>query len=531
MITPPSLLLAALFARDYRRNGVNALVLVAVPGTFVLVAAGTLADSAQLLGGNPAAVTTVTAGWAAGFVSAIGMYFLIAGNRAADRRLIVSGMPRRTLTAARSATGLIVVAVACTAALLALAARTGIEDPARAIAGTVMFALVYAAVGSLVGVLVRDPVNGTVVILFVWIIDVFFGPALTGSSRAGTRVLPTHYLSEWMSGEPSGHSGVASDLAWAMLWTVAALAASAWLVSASARRPPGRPRHGHPSPDAGRTADVVPHAATRRPPVRAGHPLVRAVGSGVRDWSRVRVLWLLLVLVPAVFVLLSDAITPPGRMAVAARDAGRAVTVYADPANLHAGTMAASGIAALAALAGSFVVLNSRGADRRLVRAGMAPNTVVVGRLAVIVLAATAATVASLAITRVVFEPEHWGGYAVASALIALTYALVGMLIAPVVGRIGAVLLAFLIPFLDLGLSQSPMLRAEPSAWAQLLPGYGGMRMLVDAAVTPSFDQWGALAAAGAWLIAVGAAAVVVAAAPLGRPPRDDSPARVPAAP
>jgi hypothetical protein len=338
MSTRATLLLASRFSRDYRRNPANTLVLVVVPGTFVFVAAGTLADSARLLGGNPSAVTTVTAGWAAGFVSAIGTYFLIAGNRLPDRRLVVCGLSRRTLIAARGGTGLIVVAVASAAALIALAARTDVDDPVRATAGTLMFALVYAAVGALVGVLLRDPVNGTIAILFIWIIDVFFGPTLTGSTRVGTRVLPTHYVSEWMSGEPSGHSGVASDLAWAMLWAIAALAASAWLASASTRRPQGRRRPIDYGPHAGPAA-AVPSRPTgdRAALLRVRRPVTEAVLSSVRDWSRVRIMWVLLLAVPAVFVLLSDAITPPGRMAVTARDAGRAVTVGLTPPRSTAG--------------------------------------------------------------------------------------------------------------------------------------------------------------------------------------------------
>jgi hypothetical protein len=195
-------LLARRFAADYARNGVNALVLVLVPATFVVVAAGSLGDAASRLGGNAAAVATVTAGWAAGFVSAVGMYFLVAGNRAPDRRLLISGLPHRTLVMARSVTGLLVAAVAAAAAVAALALRSGIDNPGRAVLGTIMFALVYAAIGALIAVLLPDPVNGVIAVLFVWIIDVFFGPALTGSARSGTRFLPTHYLSLWLRDSP-----------------------------------------------------------------------------------------------------------------------------------------------------------------------------------------------------------------------------------------------------------------------------------------------------------------------------------------
>jgi len=38
------------------------------------------------------------------------------------------------------------------------------------------------------------------------------------------------------------------------------------------------------------------------------------------------------------------------------------------------------------------------------------------------------------------------------------------VLLGPLAGRVSGVFIAFLVPFLDLGIAQSPMLRAEPPA-------------------------------------------------------------------
>jgi hypothetical protein len=62
------------------------------------------------------------------------------------------------------------------------------------------------------------------------------------------------------------------------------------------------------------------------------------------------------------------------------------------------------------------------------------------------------------------------------------------MLLAPLFGRVGGVFVAFLVPFLDIGIGQSPMLRDEPAAWAHTAPGYGAGRMLIDGALTSGFD-------------------------------------------
>src|SRR5262249_19649198 len=175
--TPDVATFSRRFLADYRRNPVNLLVLVLVPVVFVLVAAKPLADSAAALGGTGVSVETASAGWAAGLLAGIAMYFQTRAAPAAGRRPGLARLPPSRLVAARLPPGLALAAPAAAAALLALMVRTGIAQPGRVIAGTAMFAVIYLAVGALTGALVRNPVNGTVLVLFVWIIDVFFGPA------------------------------------------------------------------------------------------------------------------------------------------------------------------------------------------------------------------------------------------------------------------------------------------------------------------------------------------------------------------
>src|SRR6266545_2160259 len=171
------------FLADYVRNPVNLFLLVVVPTVFVVVAAGRLADLARLLG-------SATAGWAAGFLAGIAMYFQVSAARDADRALVVAGLPARRLVAARLAAGFGLAALAGATALVALAVRTGIDNPARTIAGTAMFALIYLGIGATIGALVRNPVNGSVLVLLVWIVDVMLGPSMGLGSKLVTRFLP-----------------------------------------------------------------------------------------------------------------------------------------------------------------------------------------------------------------------------------------------------------------------------------------------------------------------------------------------------
>ena len=472
------------FLADYARNPVNLLMLVVVPTVFVGVASGSLAEAAKLLGGpGGPAVATATAGWAAGFLAGLAMYFQMASARDADRRLVLAGMRATRLVSARLISGLALALLVTGVSLAALALRTGIEEPSRAVAGTAMFALIYLAIGAVVGVRVRNPVNGAVVILFVWILDVFFGPALGSPDRISTRWLPTHFVTLWMVDLPSRHGGRLGDLGWALAWTAGALLVC-WTAAVHGTR-----------------------TARRRGARRPGNAAVQLFGGvrmGLRDYGRNPVLWALLAVVPLVFVLLATAVTPDQQTTIPLQEKGRTVLNTFRLPDVHAGTMTPIAVGSLAALAGLFIVLDAGAGDQRLVLAGYRKGTLLSARLIVIGVAVLLVSVVSLAITAAVFDARQWAVYAAGTVLLAATYGMVGVAIGPVFGRVAGVFVAFVIPFLDLGIGQSPMLRAQPPAWAELMPGYGASRVLLDGGLTDTFDRAGSLLLALGWLTALG---------------------------
>jgi hypothetical protein len=250
--------------------------------------------------------------------------------------------------------------------------------------------------------------------------------------------------------------------------------------------------------------------------------LLTGLRMGWHDWRRTPVLWLLLAIVPTVFILLSDAITPHGHTPVVLREAGVKITTMVDPAEMHAGTMAPVAVASLAALVGLFVVLDARAADRRLALAGQRPAVLLVTRLTM-VLTAAAATAVSLAVTATVFDASNWGVYIGGIALLAVTYAMIGVLLGPIFGRVSGTFMAFLIPFLDLGIGQSPMLRGEPATWAHWLPGYAGTRVMIDGALTSSFEEANSLALGLGWITLVLLAATALLRGIAGSPAPEPS--------
>lgn len=474
------------FLADYARNPVNLLLLAVVPTVFVVVVARSMADSAKLLGGiGGPAVETAAAGWAAAFLAGIAMYFQTSATRETDRRLVIAGLPARTLVVSRLVTGLVLATGASAAALVALAARIGLDHPARAITGTLMFAIIYVAVGAVVSVFARNPVNGTVIVLFVWILDVFFGPAMGAADRVVTRGLPTHFVTLWMVDLPSRHGGRPGDLGWAAIWTVAAVLV-AWTLAAN-RTPRSRNRF--------------------RPESRSAQ-LAAAGRASWRDARRNPAQWVLFVVVPVVFIITADAVTPNEPITINLREHGVSLARTLLMPAVHGATMAPIAIASLSALVGLFVLLDSRAGDRRAALSGLRPAALFTARLGVLGLMVLAATVVSLGATALVFDASRWPTYAAANLLLGLTYGLIGALLAPVFGRVGGVFVAFLLPFLDIGVVQSPMLHPEPTTLSKALPGYGGSRLLLDGALTRGFDEAVPLLIGLTWLAGL---AIVVA--------------------
>ena len=244
----------------------------------------------------------------------------------------------------------------------------------------------------------------------------------------------------------------------------------------------------------------------RRPGTRTDQFLAGA-RFGLRDYRRNPVLLVLLIIVPVIFILLSKAITPGQTATMIVPEDGRSTPHTFWLPNVHAGTMTPIAIASLATLTGLFVGLDARTGDHRLTLAGFKPAPLLLARMTVIATAVALTTTISIGVTATVFDARQWPLFIAANLLLALTYALLGVCIGPIFGRVSGVFIAFLIPFIDLGIGQSPMLRDQPPSWATAMPGYGAYRVLIDAGLTPTFDTAGPLLLALAWILTLAAVA------------------------
>lgn len=169
-----------MFVREQLRAPFTLVLLIAIPAVFVAASAGVLADFARALGGalNPGAASALGAGWAAAFIAGTLGFFAAASSRGADRRLALAGAGPVRVAASRIAASLLLAVVAATAGFIALQLRSGVSHPLHAAAAVLAFALIYLAVGVLIGALVSTPLEGSLAVVFVFLLDVFSGPGM-----------------------------------------------------------------------------------------------------------------------------------------------------------------------------------------------------------------------------------------------------------------------------------------------------------------------------------------------------------------
>ena len=516
---------------DYARRPLNVVLLVAVPVVIVVALAGELANMSKLLSATakPGHLEVATAGWAAAAVAGLAGFFQVVNSGSADRRLASVPGAATPVMAGRLVAGVGLAVAASAAASVSLAIRGGMVDPSRAVPTVLLVAVTYVSIGVLVATLVRSEMNGALIVSVIWMLDVFVGSGVGGSNGVFTRFFPSHFPTMILTGQAAHHSGPLSNLASALIWTggLAGVAAARY---AAITRPSRSLRHARlpasatasPSTTAGTMEVVVLQPPTGERAERISAPAHRAISriptskaraglwSAMRQYRRDRVLWVLLVVVPVIFVALAAAQTPTKPMPVDLVGGARRFTAMISLRHIHAGEMASIASALLAGIAGLFVVTGSAGGDRRLALAGFKPSQILAGHLGVVAGAAVLTSTVSLAISAAFFSPSFWVEYAAADVLIALTYAMIGVLLGPLVGRLGGLYLLLLLSIVDVGYGQTVMFNPGPPGWGAFLPARGAGRLMLDGAFTTGFEQYGGLLLGLGWLALLTAAAVAV---------------------
>ena len=201
------------FVLEHLRTRLTLALLIAIPVFFVLIFASVLGQFATALGGSLAsqAATAISAGWAAAFLSGALAFFEVVSSRGADRRLALAGLGAGRVALARITAALSLALAVSAVAFVTLTLRSGIVHPLHAAVAIVGFATIYIGVGALVGAFVSGALEGSLLVMLVFSVDVFSGPAMTSGGGLLASLTPTRKAAELLTAAGSGQGSPAGD--------------------------------------------------------------------------------------------------------------------------------------------------------------------------------------------------------------------------------------------------------------------------------------------------------------------------------
>ena len=220
-------LAAVAFVREHLRAPLTLALLVAIPALFVVASAAVLGEFAAALGGAVAgaSASALGAGWAAAFLAGALGFFQVSSSREADRRLALAGLGPGSVAAARIGASLVLALVVSAAAFVTLELREPPVHPAHAAAAVGAFAVIYVGIGTLIGSFVSGPLEGSLAVAMVFLVDIFSGPGMTDSGGVAA-VLPTRQAAEMLIAAGAGQGSPTQD------WLAVGLTAAASLAVA-----------------------------------------------------------------------------------------------------------------------------------------------------------------------------------------------------------------------------------------------------------------------------------------------------------
>ena len=224
------------FVREQLRAPLTLVLLIMIPVFFVLIFAGVLGEFAQALGGTLAtrSATSISAGWAAAFLSGALAFFQVSSSRGADRRLAAAGLGPARVAFSRITAALLLGAIVSVAAFATLWLRSGIGHPLHVLVAIFAFAAVYIGIGALIGAFVSGPLEGSLLVVLAFVLDAFSGPQMTSSGGAGAFLTPTRDAANLLIAAGAARGSPTSDWASVAAVSLGALAvalAAFWLVA------------------------------------------------------------------------------------------------------------------------------------------------------------------------------------------------------------------------------------------------------------------------------------------------------------
>lgn len=185
-----------MFLRGYYRNTLNLVLLVVIPILLIQSFGNALSRLADLFSGITLTLNmgkALGALWSAAFLSGIMGFFTMSGAREADRRLVRAGYHPVQVASLRLFTVAILSIIASAVSYLVLIIQFTPQNLVLTFAAIYLAAVIYSALGILVGSLIPGELEGSFAMLFFFVMDAFIGSPLFGATSGVFALLPTHY--------------------------------------------------------------------------------------------------------------------------------------------------------------------------------------------------------------------------------------------------------------------------------------------------------------------------------------------------
>ncbi len=203
------------FLREQMRSPLLLTLLVVLPLLFVVTASSVLSDFSRALGGSATGgpATALAAGWSVAFLAGALGYFVTMSSHEADQRLALAGLGPGRIAVARLMSALGLAGTVTAAAFLALRLQQPVPHVAHTVLAMLAYACIYLAIGTAVGSVVRDALAGSLLVVFILLLDVFSGPGMSkGTTGVATLLSPSQKAGELLLAAGGGMAS--ADRTW-----------------------------------------------------------------------------------------------------------------------------------------------------------------------------------------------------------------------------------------------------------------------------------------------------------------------------
>lgn len=185
-----------MFVREYYRTTLNVVLLIVIPALVIFAVSDSIGRISRIFatGLTTAMAESMGALWAAAFLTGMMGFFMITGARAADRRLVGAGYGALEVVALRFTVIALFGGLATLASYGLLLTRVTPTDHAQMLLVMYLAALLYGALGVLIGSLIPGELEGSFALLFFFVMDAFIASPLFGNAGGfPLNLLPTFY--------------------------------------------------------------------------------------------------------------------------------------------------------------------------------------------------------------------------------------------------------------------------------------------------------------------------------------------------